>query len=220
MNISNSFIPSIKKSNIKVCIAVPTRDTMYSHFAFCLQELVQYNTRRNIDTVVEFNLGTLICNQRESLVHKAIEHNATHILWLDSDMMFPKNLCDLLLVHDENIVACNYSTRSLPFKAVGYSEMFDWNSGIPKDATGLIEVDGIGFGCVLTKTDVFNFIEKPWFPITYTKKTNDYLGEDMNFCQKATAEGYSIMVDCDLSRKIYHIGSAAYLWNREIHEES
>jgi hypothetical protein len=218
MNLVNSIIPGIKNTKPKVCIAVPTKDMMYSHFAFCLQELVQYNTRTNIETVVEFNLGTLISNQRENLVHKAQEHDATHILWLDSDMMFPKNLCETLLAHDENIIACNYSTRALPFKAVGYSTLHDWNSGIPKETTGIVEVAGIGFGCVLTRIEIYQFIEKPWFPITYSKNTNDYLGEDMNFCQKAVAEGYSIMVDCDLSRFIYHIGSAAYLWNKQIQE--
>lgn len=213
MSIQDSILPSMSRPKIKVCIAVPTRDTMHAHFAYCLQALVQYHTQRGIDTVVEFNLGTLVCNQRESLAAIALTHNATHIMWLDSDMMFPRDVCEKLLSHKLAIVACNYSTRALPLKAVAYSEIHDWDTGISKDATGLIPVDGIGFGCILIEADIFSILRKPWFPITYTSSTSSYLGEDMNFCIKARASGFEIIVDTDLSKEVYHIGSAAFLWN-------
>lgn len=214
MNLQNCIIPSISDKKVKVCIAIPARDTVYSHFAYCLQALVQYHTQRGIDTFVEFNLGTLVGNQREKLANKAIDQGATHIFYLDSDMMFPKDVCEILLSHKLSIVGCNYSTRSLPFKSVAYSKMYDWESGIDKGTTGLISVDGVGFGCILIETNVFKFIHKPWFPITYTPETDDYLGEDMNFCQKAIKNGEVIAVDCDLSTKIYHLGTSAFLWNK------
>jgi len=220
MSLQSSIIPSVSDKKIKVCIAVPTRDTVYAHFAYCLQDLVKYNTIAGIDTFVEFNMGTLIGNQREKLAMTAIENDATHIMWLDSDMMFPRDICEKLLSHDLPFVACNYSTRALPLKAVAYTEMYNWESGIDKDSEGLISVAGIGLGCALVKTEVFDNLYKPWFPITYTKSSESYLGEDMNFCLKFLDANYTIMVDCDLSKQIYHLGTTAFLWNKQQVDQS
>lgn len=215
MSLQTRVIPSVSLPKTKMCIAVPARDLVHTHFTYCLQELVQYQTQRGIETFVEFNMSTLVCNQREALADAAIEKGATHILWLDSDMMFPKNTGEVLLNHNYSVVACNYSTRALPFKAVAYAKLHDWETGIPQTSVGIMEVSGIGMGCMLTHVEVFGEIYKPWFPITYSPKSNDYLGEDMNFCQSLTGADFQIYVDCDLSQQIYHIGSAAFNWNKK-----
>lgn len=220
MSIQSSIIPTVKRPKFRVCIAVPTKDTLYSHFAYCLQDLVKYNTLAGIDTFVEFNMGTLVGNQREKLATTAMENNATHILWLDSDMMFPKNVCEVLLSHDLPFVACNYSTRALPLRSVSYTEMYNWDSGIQSDSTGLLSVSGTGLGCALTDIEMFENIYKPWFPITYTKSTDDYLGEDMNFCMKVLDAKYPIFVDADLSKQVFHLGTTAFLWNKQQVDQS
>jgi len=212
MNIQNNFIPSLAAPKTKVLIGVPCRDMMYSHFAFCLQELVEHHTRRGIETHVEFNMGTLIGSQREQIAEKALSINATHIFWLDSDMLFPKRVCETLLSHNLDFVACNYSRRSLPKHSVAYSKMNDWESSINQNERGLISVAGVGLGCALLKTYVLSDIQKPWFPITYDFDTKGYLGEDFNFCQKLIERGYVIAVDCEVSREVYHVGSTAFEW--------
>jgi hypothetical protein len=214
MSIQSNFIPSLAVTKKKILIAVPCKDMMYSHFAYCLQELVEYHTRRGIETQVEFNMGTLIGSQREKLADKALEVEATHILWLDSDMMFPKTICEKLLSHDLDFVACNYSTRALPTRSVAFAEIGEWDSFIGKDETGLISIAGVGLGCALIKTAMLDDIPKPWFPITYNVDANDYLGEDMNFCQKIIESGYVVAIDCDASREVYHIGSIAFGWKQ------
>lgn len=214
MSIQSNFIPSLSTPKKKILVAVPCKDMMHSHFAYCLLELIEYHTRRGIETVVEFNMGTLIGSQREKLADKALEIEATHILWLDSDMMFPKTICETLLVHDLDFVACNYSTRALPTRSVAFDEIGNWDSFLGKDETGLISVAGVGLGCTLIKTAILLDIPKPWFPITYNPDVNDYLGEDINFCQKVIEAGYVVAVDCDASREVYHVGSMAYGWKQ------
>jgi len=214
MSIQSNFIPSLATYKKKILVAVPCKDMMYSHFAYCLQELVEYHARRNVETVVEFNMGTLIGSQREKLADKALEIGATHILWLDSDMMFPKTICETLLSHDLDFVACNYSTRALPTRSVAFAQVGEWESFIGKDETGLISIAGVGLGCALIKTAMLDDIPKPWFPITYNVDSNDYLGEDMNFCQKIIESGYVVAIDCDASREVYHIGSTAFGWKQ------
>lgn len=216
MTVQSSFIPNLVNKKNKVFICVPTRDMMHSHFAYCLQALVKHNANIGIDTEVEFSLGTLIGTQREKLVAVALLSAATHILWLDSDMMFPADICEKLMFHDVPFVACDYSTRSMPLKGVAYEELHNWESNIPIDATGLVKVAGVGLGCALIKTNVFDHIYKPYFPITYTRKSDDYLGEDMNFCIKLSKEGnYPLLIDTDLSRHIYHIGMTAFSYNHQ-----
>jgi hypothetical protein len=216
MSIQHSFIPSVNKQKVKLFVAVPTKDQMYAHFAYALQAMVQYNAILGIDTQVEFNLGTLIGNQREKLARCALEANATHILWLDSDMMFPKNICETLLGHNLPIVACNYSTRALPLKSVAYTSLSDWTSCISRDQTGLVWCAGVGMGCVLTRTEIFTNLPKPWFPITYDETADDYLGEDMNFWKRVTTAGFDIAIDCDTSQHVFHIGTSAFLWNKPL----
>lgn len=215
MSIQSTIIPTIR-TNKKVFVCVPTRDMMHSHFAFCLQALVKHHSTIGLETHVEFNMGTLIGTQREKLTTIALESDATHIMWLDSDMMFPYDICVRLMEHDKPFVACNYSTRSMPFKTVAYQELYNWESYLPNEATGLVEVAGVGLGCALVQTNVFNDIYKPYYPITYTRKTDDYLGEDMNFCQKLTQEaGIPLLVDADLSKAVYHIGMTAFSTNHQ-----
>jgi ABC-type polar amino acid transport system ATPase subunit len=65
--------------------------------------------------------GTLIADQREKLAMMALKHKADYMLFLDSDMRFPKNIANRLITHDKDIVACNYSTRRLPAKPVAWT---------------------------------------------------------------------------------------------------
>jgi hypothetical protein len=216
MSIQHIVLNNLSKAKHKVYVCVPTRDMMHAHFAYCLQDLVAHNKTIGLETHVEFNLGTLIGTQREKLAGIAIQNEATHILWLDSDMMFPKDVCEKLLRHAVPFVACNYSTRSMPFKSVSYQELYNWDSHLPTDATGLVVVEGTGLGCALVETSLFDDIHKPWFPITYIRKSDDYLGEDMNFCMKINSEASQLLlVDADLSRNVYHIGSTAFSNNHQ-----
>jgi len=58
--------------------------------------------------------GTLIFSQRESLAKEALADGAEYILWVDSDMRFPKNTLERLLAHGKKIVGVNAVTRRKP----------------------------------------------------------------------------------------------------------
>jgi len=200
---------------LRLAICVPCKDMMHSVFSHNLNSLINYNFQKGIETRVFYNMGTLVVNQRASLVKMAKEWAASHILWLDSDMSFPFYTAYKLLSHNKAIVAGNYPTRVLPYKTVAYTKQGDWDSYLRhgpdvNPRKELIEVEGIGMGCMLTDTSVFDKIGKPWFNIAYDERTDDYLGEDMDFCIRATANGYKIFVDDVLSRQVSHLGTYAY----------
>lgn len=195
-----------------VAICVPCRDMVHSLFAFNLLQLVQYCQYQNIKINVLMETGSLICRQREILVKDSLSFNPTHIMWFDSDMMFPPDLIEKLLAHDRDIVACNYPTRSLPFKGVAYTKIGDWNSWIGNDIgeTGVEIVEGVGMGCMLVKTNVYRNLERPWFEIKWMLEYGDHLGEDFYFCMKAREAGYEIAIDTIQSQKLKHIGLSAF----------
>lgn len=130
------------------------------------------------------------------------KHRATHILWIDSDMQFPRDTFHRLLEHDVDIVGCNYPRRHPPH----YSSACDLE-GVPLDPTtkGLELVSTIGFGVILTRASIFEGeIELPLFA---HHDDDGYVTEDVTFCRQMIRLGKQIWVDHDLSSEVRHIGS-------------
>jgi hypothetical protein len=63
----------------------------------------------------------------------------------------------------------------------------------------LIEVDAVGLGCCLIRTDVFKHVPRPWFEWTLGR-VGIKLGvsEDFDFCERVKAKGYHVIVDTGL----------------------
>ncbi len=203
-------------SKLRLSICVPTRDMMHSAFAFDLLKLQEYNQIIGLTTLVHFHIGTLIVNQREQLVQMARDAGSTHILWLDSDMMFPSDTAERLLKHSKPIVAANYVTRQYPHKTVAYRSMEGWSDYLVNSAqqgSQLIPVMAVGMGCMLVEVSLFDRLERPYFETTWVPDLNDHLGEDFTFCTKARDLGHEILIDNELSLRISHLGTFGFTQN-------
>jgi hypothetical protein len=154
--------------------------------------------------------GTLIADQRAKLAHMALTAGADYVLYLDSDMRFPSYLLEKLIAHDKDIAACNYATRRLPVKTVAFSDFATLKCIYSHDRTGLEEVDAIGMGAMLVKTEVFKKLPQPWFNVSYLPSGGMYVGEDIYFCKLAQAHGFKVLVDHDLSKDVKHIGAMEF----------
>lgn len=190
---------------IHVAICVPARDMVSAGFAFDLASMAAF-TEANITLLT--SLGTLIVNQRTTLAKDAIASGATHVLFVDSDMRFPKDALTRLLAHDQDIVACNYPTRKFPIEPVAFSD--DQTAErvyTNQNSTGLESVAAIGMGLMLIKTSVFEKMGMPYFMIGFSPKNQEYTGEDIFFCRKARAAGIPVLLDHDLSKEVKHTGS-------------
>ena len=200
---------SLKKS--KLAILIPCRDTLHSAFAMCLTQMVKLNTQNNLDTHVLMDASTVLLTQRERLALEAQKVGAEHMLWLDSDMVFPATTALRLLAHNQDIVAANYVRRQLPAKGVAYETIGDWENPLPFESRDeLATVEGIGMGCMLMKTAILNEVPRPWFEFGWTPESNDHLGEDMIFCQKMAQAGHTVKVDTNLSMELRHLGTWAF----------
>lgn len=195
---------------MKLAICVPARDTVHAGFAKALANLAVQLQKDNIDYDILINLGSVIPQQRNTLVLEARQIKATHILWLDSDMHFPSTAVNQLLKHNVSIVAATYSTRVKPLRSVAFVDKTDLNLRL-KAKTGLHKVFGVGMGCMLVDIQVYNYIQPPWHQYLFNKDTQDLSGEDIWFCQCANDAGYEIYVDADLSNSVAHFGTKAFL---------
>lgn len=195
-----------------VSICVPCRDQLHSGFAYDLARLVQASAMQNLHVQLHFNCGTIITNQREALLREALASGNSHLLWLDSDMMFPPDALQRLLSHDLPLVAANYATRSSPHKSVAYRDVSDWSSYVvhgPLDPQ-LMEVQAVGMGCMLLHLDTVRAWQSPIFELRWQPLSGDHLGEDFVFCGKLRAAGVPIMLDSALSRDLLHLGTKAF----------
>jgi|AntAceMinimDraft_6_1070360.scaffolds.fasta_scaffold03914_2 hypothetical protein len=195
---------------MKLAVCVPARDTVHAGFAVCLANLTASLQKDNIKYRLLVNLGTVIPQQRNTLVEQAIEVGATHILWLDSDMHFPSTIAQKLLEHNLHIVAAAYSTRLKPQRSVAFLDKDDLSKRLDKKF-GLHSVFAVGMGCMLVNIDVYKYVQKPWHQYLYNKDTQDLSGEDIYFCKTAGDAGFEIYIDADLSNSIAHYGTKAFL---------
>jgi len=72
-------------------------------------------------------------------------------------------------------------------------------SPIPVEDKGLIACDVIGMGAALIQASVFEAVPAPWFEYEVYAKTGERtVTEDVPFCRKAKAAGFSIVTDTRL----------------------
>jgi hypothetical protein len=158
------------------------------------------------------HMGTILLNQRNDLVRRALQLEGTHILWLDSDMRFHRNLLVDLLEHNEAIVGCNYVTRRHPIRPVSVRRGPEGREDLyttPEDK-GLVEVEYTGSGVMLVDLDVYRNMQEPWYNFWFNEKAKAFVGEDVYFCLTARELGLKVLIDQAASQGIRHIGEQEY----------
>lgn len=190
---------------MKLLIGVPTLDYVDAEFVKCLSKLLMYLKDQGIDFDLMIESGTLVYIARDRIAHKAINERYTHVLWLDSDMIFQENILERLLLSGEDFVTGIYHARrknyaSVIFKEIGKKsvERFDTYPG------EMFQIAGCGFGCVLTSvhllSNVFLLFNTCFTPLPS-------LGEDIAFCKRATDLGFKLW--CEPSVVCGHMGKIA-----------
>jgi hypothetical protein len=192
-----------------VAICVPSNDMVHADFAMCLAALT-YSARTPI--AILNTKGSLVVTNRNALVDQAALVNAEWILFLDSDLLFPRDAIARLLAHDKDIVGATYCKRVPPYEVLGRTLDGDRLEA----ATGLVEVSGLPTGCLLIRRSVFEQLEKPYFR-TPAHADNEIPGlpahiegEDYYFCRVAREAGFSVWLDVDLTMQIGHIGQQVF----------
>ncbi len=140
--------------------------------------------------------GALVDRARNHLVCRMLDHpiDPTHLLFLDADIVPPRETVGRLLRANKSIVSGLYRKRLPPYEPMAFLK---GRGGALKPISPkgprLRRVDFVGAGCLLITREVFETIKPPWFTSEWTER--GHLAEDFSFCEKARRTGFSIYVD-------------------------
>lgn len=179
-----------------------------------------------------FSSGHIV-EARHCLVQMAEEHEATHLLMIDTDMRCPGDvpvrlLNSMLMLqagHVPNVdketaqtcamTVCNASKREFPprpvaaygYKAPAYTDRARLMAG---DQPILEKVEYAGFGIALIDMRVFSLLKPPYFDMVCPEGAIRPTGEDIFFCQKLREYELSVWVDHMASLEVAHLGGCAF----------
>lgn len=208
---------------MKLFVALPCYGDMPAQFAQCVTRLA---LAPPVSLQLRFGIGdSLVSRVRNTLTADFLASDATHLLFIDSDLVFSGDHIARLVSHGEPIVGGFY-----PKKKDGKLE---WvcNSKLdfpPPDKRGLQELRYIGTGFLMVEREVFYKMIEHSPDMRYdadgsgraehdfwrvgVHQAEDgarrYLSEDWYFCQRALDLGISIFMDTRVVLK--HIGQITY----------
>lgn len=183
-------------------------------FALSLIDMVQYAAGK-----YQFGIITkgscYMDTARDKMAEEALKYNPDYLLWLDADQVYPGDAPEILMKHIDTgkLIVGGVS----PLKK-GLGEEYDCEPSVWDIDTevnfarhkkifinhGLIQVDGLGLGGVMTSPEVFKILEYPRFSQMWITDEKRRLGVDLQFfanCKKA-----EIDVWCDTGLIYGHIG--------------
>ena len=160
-----------------------------------------------IDAVL--HISCEIASSRTWLVQNALKAGATHLLFVDSDMVFPYEVIPLLLAHNKDIIGVEYNRRKFPLE--GTSEPLT-----EKKEGGIYQAKYVGTGVMLINLSIFDkeWVDPktgnktPWFSFGRDSQGALALGEDAWFCYSAQDNGHEVWIDPTI--KVGHIGNYIY----------
>ena len=135
---------------------------------------------------------------RNTLITAALEHDCTHIFFIDDDMELKPDTLERLMAHNKDVVGGFYLMHHYPHQGLTFTgEEKDGQALWHNVSTerGLLEVSHTGLGCVLFNLDVFKALEKPWVRLGQIKK--DEWCDDVDLYNRVRAAGFKIYVDVD-----------------------
>jgi GT2 family glycosyltransferase len=180
---------------LKLAFGIPLRGWhVHWKFASSLNQMIKPPNWMQIEAP-----RTVVDHARNLIVLQAQKDNASYILFVDDDQIFPRDLFFRLLGHGKEVVAALAFGRVAPYRPCVYSWETSRENGnlMVRDRpdlirTGLQKVDAVGMGAMLIRMDVFKRLgPQPWFKF-------DEVGEDLTFCDKCAQKGIPVHCDTDL----------------------
>lgn len=190
---------------MRLLIGVPSTDFMHTEFVQSLTGLLKRLQSDGVDYELHIESGTLVYMARDKIACRAINEKFTHVLWLDSDMVFTPELLEDLQFSGKDFVTGIAVSRRKPFSSclfksldLNHIERYgDWDE-LPRNT---FEVAGCGMACVLISVDILRAVQEH-YKTCFTPEA--LYGEDTAFCKRAAALGYHIWAEPAV--RVGHIG--------------
>ena len=178
---------------------------MHVDFMDSLMKLIIHLNREGIRHEYRKSNATLVYIARNRMACDAINDGFSHVLWIDSDMVFPETVLEDLAFHGKDFVTAACCSRRPPFGLCQY-KCLNPVEHVQELGMELQQIAGCGFAMALTSVEMLKDVQ--------TKYGNCFtpmpkFGEDLAFCVRATELGYKIFLDPTV--RIGHIAHHA-IW--------
>ena len=190
-----------------ILIAVPCYRTILVRTAWSIMDTL----RQYSETDIAFHNGVFVHQNQNELVKIAKEKKASHIFFVEHDVVFEPDTLGRLLEQDKDVIAAPYSGRKLPKEPLVYQksptgELYMMTYDIWPDKP--TKVYGVPTGCTLIKMSVFDKISKPYFFFEYNKKGKMLMSQDIYFSKKVNEAGMECWIDPTIP--VTHVGDFDY----------
>jgi hypothetical protein len=161
-------------SGSQLFIATPTANGVaMTGYVEALAAMVIRLASRGIPVTFRALDGENLILQRNLLVQEFLRSDATHLLFVDSDLTFPPDLCERLLATGKPFIGTAYPKRRLDLAALraglergefqtAVALAYDWNlhviNGTVTVSRGLAKVEALPGGFLLIARSVFDLI--------------------------------------------------------------
>ena len=181
---------------MKIMIAVLNQGWIHTKLSETLLE-VQANTKHELTFL--FSDEKPIDYNRNFIVDKFLKTDCEILFMMDSDMVIPEDILDMIKPGHDVVSAVVFTTRKgIPYPIImkqakdkiGFEPMSDASD----ELTEYTKVGGIGTGCIYIRRSVFEKIEMPCFRFEYAEDGHVKMGEDYSFSKKVQAADIKLFV--------------------------
>jgi len=188
-------VDSVRIRSTPVMWGIPCDEVMFSKF-FTIFTKNAYVMPWDGFAISE---GTYLPKARNIIHNGFLESsNLPYLMMLDSDILFPPHLVDVLIAHNKPIIGGWYRNK----KGTNHPVVYDKAEGIyfkhrETAGTGVERVAGMGAGCWLMRRDVAEKLGKDPYSMEHT-------GEDLTLCRKMIELDIPLYVDWNIN--LAHLG--------------
>jgi hypothetical protein len=187
------------KKDINIKIGIGCQSTVYAKTMASIGFNI-INAKGKVTDILMRQSGD-ITSARTWIIQKAIEDGATHVLFVDHDMVFPPNALETLLSRGKDIIGVEYNKRKFPLEPV-FKPLGETKIDEPYKA------DYVGTGLMLIDLSIIPKMTKPWFLMGRDSNGQVVVGEDAWFCKTARDCGFDTWIDPTV--KTGHLGDYQY----------
>lgn len=188
---------------MRLLIAVPAMDFMHTEFVKSLLGLVNKLKDEQVQFEVRIESGTLVYLARDKLARHAMNNKFTHVLWLDSDMVFTDEILEDLQFSGKPFVTGIAHGRRKPYISCLFKSYWPevTRYELKEYPSNTFEVAACGFAAVLIEVEVLRCVMLK-FNTCFTP--TEYFGEDVAFCDRARQLGWHVYAEPGV--RLGHIG--------------
>lgn len=159
------------------------------------------------NSLILFSHDRSPAHARNIIAQTALEHNCSHVLFIDDDMAYKPEALYQLLEHNKDVVSGLYLGRAYPHQPLIFDLADDDGKCLYAYLEGnesrLIPIVNCGLGFVLIKTEVFKNLEKPW--VRLGELDPQEWCDDIGFFNRVRNAGFELY--CDTECRVGHIGT-------------